>query len=120
MGHGQDVEAPIEHAINVIAIKVEFVDVVFNLLVGGWVAKPQVTVLRAQTLQVRNHFGAMFFTQDSNRNPACPPPPERFCECLELIHRVFTYIRGNASWQGVFRIETMLTFLGAVHGQALA
>lgn len=27
---------------------------------------------------------------------------------------------GNASWQGLFRMATMLGFLGAVHGQDLA
>ena len=120
MRHGQEVETPVEHTVNVVSLKVQFVDVVFNLLVGGGVAKAQISVLRPQIFQVCQDFGAMLGTQDSNGNPARPSPPKRLSECLELFHRVFTYIRGNASWQGVFRIATMLSFLGAVHGQDLA
>ena len=44
-----------------------------------------------------------------------------FSTCFDLIVVFFgVTFGGNASWQGLFRIATMLTFLGAVHGQDLA
>ena len=44
-----------------------------------------------------------------------------FSTCFDLIVVFFgVTFGGNASWQGVFRMATMLAFLGAVHGQDLA
>ena len=76
MGHGHDVQAPIEDAINVIPPKIQFVDVVLNLLVGGGVAKAQIAVLGPQTFQVRTDSRSVLDAQNANRDPLHPAAPE--------------------------------------------